>query len=662
MLAVAPAQLHPLPSSSKDPDSSQNVLAAAGLSPIEFEEGSSSGTLGVPEGRFKPINEPPKASTSKLPPADEDEDVPVASTSKLSQSISFDKSTEYLPTHWPRDIRIGSGLYNQGNTCFLNSALQCLLHTPPLLHAVLNHPRDCPAQDDGFCITCSFRRVAQDSFKVKGNAFSPSPILHNLHKIAKSLRRGRQEDAHEFLRFLIDAMQKACLHGQPKKVDPAVAEATWVSRVFGGKLRSRVRCCSCNHPSDTFDSILDLSLDIQNASSVHQALKHFVAIDHLRGADKYKCEKCKKPVNAEKQFTIDSAPLALTVHLKRFTPFGRKLAHVVQYKEHLSLAGAMSKDAKEQSPQYKLYGVICHAGSGPNSGHYYAFTKGPNGRWYEMNDDAVSLQTRPPLDLKSAYMLFYLRDEASALNDIIATDAKGKGPDRSVRRKSMPELHAGASRPTTPVEPMEANRSAALAALSEGLKKKKLNSAPPVAAPVAGPSKPKTTAPLPGLADYRSEGDDEDDLGEKVDPAAAKPAASSPAAESVPISLPPSSPPPATSSPAEDEAMIDLDEDDGGPSTTANPKVVPAATFYGSSSKASKRMRDADDDENGSSPMKKHRSSSPPVPSSSKRRSLANPFSGIHRNGHDIHKKRNKGHGLLDIEPTSHTQRRKPGL
>ena len=36
--------------------------------------------------------------------------------------------------------------------------------------------------------------------------------------IAKHMRRGRQEDSHEFLRYAIDALQKACLAGHPPYV------------------------------------------------------------------------------------------------------------------------------------------------------------------------------------------------------------------------------------------------------------------------------------------------------------------------------------------------------------------------------------------------------------------------------------------------------------
>lgn len=40
----------------------------------------------------------------------------------------------------------------------------------------------------------------------------------SLAEISHNLRFGRQEDAHEFLRYTIDAMQKACLNGYTKYV------------------------------------------------------------------------------------------------------------------------------------------------------------------------------------------------------------------------------------------------------------------------------------------------------------------------------------------------------------------------------------------------------------------------------------------------------------
>jgi len=76
-----------------------------------------------------------------------------------------------------------------------------------------------------------------------------------------------------------------------RKLDAKIAETTWVHKLFGGQLRSRVTCKDCGHNSDTFDRILDLSLDIFKCDSLKEALRKFIAIDFLKGADKYKCEK-----------------------------------------------------------------------------------------------------------------------------------------------------------------------------------------------------------------------------------------------------------------------------------------------------------------------------------------------------------------------------------
>jgi len=82
-----------------------------------------------------------------------------------------------------------------------------------------------------------------------------------------------------------------CSHFFYRKIDAKLAETTWVHKIFGGRLRSRVTCRDCGYNSDTFDRILDLSLDIFKCDSLRDALRKFIAIDYLKGADKYKCEK-----------------------------------------------------------------------------------------------------------------------------------------------------------------------------------------------------------------------------------------------------------------------------------------------------------------------------------------------------------------------------------
>jgi len=92
--------------------------------------------------------------------------------------------------------------------------------------------------------------------------------------------------------FVLFILRKLMTEAGPRrKLDPKLAETTWVHQVFGGRLRSRVTCGECDYNSDTLDRILDLSIDIFGVNSVRDALRKFVAVDHLKGANKYKCEK-----------------------------------------------------------------------------------------------------------------------------------------------------------------------------------------------------------------------------------------------------------------------------------------------------------------------------------------------------------------------------------
>ena len=108
--------------------------------PVEFIEGSSSGTLAVVEGKYEVINASPKLS--KLPPHPS----PIVATAPPRQTSAKVNSLYpgTIDMAWPPTFSRGVGLYNSGNTCFLNSALQCLFHTPPLLRLLIVHNKnDC---------------------------------------------------------------------------------------------------------------------------------------------------------------------------------------------------------------------------------------------------------------------------------------------------------------------------------------------------------------------------------------------------------------------------------------------------------------------------------------------------------------------------------------
>ncbi|KAK2529671.1 hypothetical protein Q9233_006838 [Columba guinea] len=374
-----------------------------------------------------------------------------------------------LAMQWQRVQRIGAGLLNLGNTCFLNATLQCLTYTPPLANYLLSREHSRTCHQSSFCMMCVMQNHVTQAFANSGSVIKPVSFVRDLKndslslpgpsralwgfphgrhesdvwfgprklkprsrcpeggredlpllqhvlrlippspaEIAPHIRLGRQEDAHEFLRFTIDAMQKACLP-DCTELDRQTQATTLIHQIFGGSLRSRVKCSMCKAVSDTFDPCLDLPVEITQAANVEQALELFVKPDLLGGENAYLCDKCKKKVSATKRFTIHRAPKVLTLALKRFADFtGGKITKDVGYPELLNIRPYMSQTSGDPV-MYGLYAVLVHSGYSSHAGHYYCYVKASDGQWYQMNDNVVRPSNIKVVLNQQAYVLFYLR-------------------------------------------------------------------------------------------------------------------------------------------------------------------------------------------------------------------------------------------------------------
>ncbi|OXB81070.1 UNVERIFIED_CONTAM: hypothetical protein H355_005000 [Colinus virginianus] len=193
------------------------------------------------------------------------------------------------------------------------------------------------------------------------------------------------------------------------RLDRQTQATTLVHQIFGGYLRSRVKCSVCKSVSDTYEPYLDMSLEIKQAENVVQALELFVKSDVLSGENAYLCPKCKKKVPASKRFTIHRASNVLTLSLKRFANFrGDKITKDVGYPEFLNIRPYMSRSSGDPV-MYRLYAVLVHSGYSCNSGHYYCYVKASNGQWYQMNDHIVRSSNIKVVLNQQAYVLFYVR-------------------------------------------------------------------------------------------------------------------------------------------------------------------------------------------------------------------------------------------------------------
>ncbi|XP_025695476.1 ubiquitin carboxyl-terminal hydrolase 23-like isoform X2 [Arachis hypogaea] len=115
--------------------------------------------------------------------------------------------------------------------------------------------------------------------------------------ISRNFQNASQEDAHEYMVNLLELMHKCCLPSGVPSESPSAYEKSFVHKIFGGHLRSQVKCQQCSFCSNKFDPFLDLSLEIFKAESLQKALANFTAAEWLDGGERqYNCQRCKQKV------------------------------------------------------------------------------------------------------------------------------------------------------------------------------------------------------------------------------------------------------------------------------------------------------------------------------------------------------------------------------
>ena len=329
-----------------------------------------------------------------------------------------------------------TGLANLGNSCFLNSCMQILSHTYEL-NNFLNNPaykkKLANKYDSALLIEWDNLRLLMWS---ENCIISPNKFVNTVRKLAQikgqDLFTGyAQNDLPEFLTFVIDCFHTSLSREVNMSITGSVVndkdktaiqcydmikrmyakEYSEIWNMFYGVLVSQLVSIESNeiigvNPEPFF--MVNLPIPSNNKSpSLIDCFDLYIECEILDGDNSVFNEKIQKKEAVKKNLMFWSFPNILVIDLKRFNSNNRKNQILVTFPlDNLDLSKYVV-GYKKESFVYELYGICNHSGN-VMGGHYTAYIKNANGKWYHFNDTSVKeVNDLNELISVKAYCFFY---------------------------------------------------------------------------------------------------------------------------------------------------------------------------------------------------------------------------------------------------------------
>ena len=329
-----------------------------------------------------------------------------------------------------------TGLCNLGNTCYINSCMQILSNCYELNEFIDAIPVN-NINNNGLIL--KEWKSLKDLIWSKDCIISPNRFLNAIQIVASLKKRDlftgyAQNDLPEFLIFIFDCFHEAI----ERKVNITI------EGVSENKVDELAKTCYemiRNTYNNSYSEIIDLFFGIHvslivangnsnkimsitpepfsiinlpipshttnNKCSIYDCFDLYTQSESLSGDNAWFNEQTNKNEDVMKCIKFWSLPTVLIVDFKRFNNFNQKLNGIIDTPLiGLDLCKYVIGYNKEQYI-YELFGICNHSG-GSQGGHYTAYIKNSNQKWYHFNDtDVKEIQNNENIISQKAYCLFY---------------------------------------------------------------------------------------------------------------------------------------------------------------------------------------------------------------------------------------------------------------
>lgn len=347
----------------------------------------------------------------------------------ISESNSEDDNSD--------NVKGLSGLINFGNTCYMNSAIQCLSNIKSLRTYFLEKEfiDDINNKKMEVNLVVQWYKLILGMWR-KNCTISPQSFRKEIRLLALKQEMNLnfvgngQNDVQEFIVFLINSMHNCLGRKVDMKISGTVktdldkkaleAMKSWKAffkddysifiDLFYSQHSSSIFDLDNNLKSTIYDPICYYSIPIpENMAKIdiYDCLDLYTDFEKLDGDNKWYNEETKEYVDCYKQIKFWNTPKILIIVLKRFLKNGLKKTQTIDFPiKELNL----NKYCNGYRKNKNIFDLVCvanHIGN-LNFGHYYAYCKNSkNNKWYNYNDNTVREISEDELISSSVYCLFY---------------------------------------------------------------------------------------------------------------------------------------------------------------------------------------------------------------------------------------------------------------